>query len=169
MSISENREAGKNEMKKTRNIAFIVELLLLFVLLLFVIVVITKTFMASRSQSLYAKHLTEAVCLAEDVAEVRFAAADKAEALALLAAMEQTQSIEDDGQIIWLTMDFADAGGGTDRYRIGMDWNEEPSAQGTYFEGEIRVYYQDIAAAVSEKAAPIYTLSTGDYRSGGAR
>ena len=55
-------------MKKERNIAFVVELLLLFVILLLVIVVITKTLMTSRSQSLHAKYLTEAVCLAEDAA-----------------------------------------------------------------------------------------------------
>ena len=56
-------------MKRTRNIAFIVELLILFVILLFVIVTITRTFMASRSQSLHAQQLTRAVSLAESIAE----------------------------------------------------------------------------------------------------
>ena len=35
-------------MKRTRNIVFIVELLLLFVILLFVIVTVTRIFMTSR-------------------------------------------------------------------------------------------------------------------------
>ena len=57
-------------MGKKRNFAFIIEMFLLFVILLFVVVVITKTFVASRQQSLEARHLTESVCLAEEVAEL---------------------------------------------------------------------------------------------------
>ena len=82
-------------MKKERNIAFIVELLLLFMILLFVIVVITQTFMKSRSQSLYARHLTEAVTLAEEVAEVSASAEDLSEAADRLGAMEQVLEVRE--------------------------------------------------------------------------
>ena len=43
-------------MNRKHNLAFIVELFLLFSILLFVIVVITRTLVLSRSRSLYAKH-----------------------------------------------------------------------------------------------------------------
>ena len=78
-------------MKRTRNIAFIVELLLLFVILLFVIVVITKTFMASRNQSLHARYLTEAVCIAEEIAEVTEGSSDLAGAASLIRSLEEVQ------------------------------------------------------------------------------
>ena len=146
-------------MKKTRNIAFVVELLLLFVLLLVVIVVITQTFMAARGRSLYAKHLTEVVCLAEDAAEVSMSAPDAETAADLLAELPQvTGAVRQDGQIE-LEMEFV-SGTGTDPYRLILVWDESGTDAGRYASAEIRVFY-------GTDAEPLYTLTTGDYRAGG--
>ena len=144
-------------MKKIHNTAFIVELLLLFILLLLVIVVITQTFMNARSRSLYAKHLTEAVCLAEEVAEVSMSAAGKEKAFSLFQELEQVKSAEmKDGQIE-LGMDFA--GETLDSYQVILIMDEEDTEQGTYVSGEIRVFF-------GEAEEPLYTLTTGDYKAG---
>ncbi|MBR2189257.1 MAG: hypothetical protein IJ860_07620 [Eubacterium sp.] len=139
-------------MKKKRNIAFIVELLLLFIILLFVIVVITQTFMKSRSQSLYARHLTEAVSLAESVAEVSMAASGRDEAVSMLGEMEQVQSVSDAGEIIGLEMKFAPEGGRTDHYRAEIRRTEEDA----FVTEEILVFFAD-------ETEPIYSLETGNY------
>lgn len=142
-------------MKKARNIALIVELLLLFVILLFVITTITKTFMASRNQSLYARHLTEAVCLAQEVAEVAAAAEDRAGAVRLLESLEQTEEVRDEADGIGLDMTFS-GDEGAERYHVQMDWNEEDS----FVQETIRVYFDG-------ENDPLYTLDTGDYKSQG--
>ena len=168
-------------MKKDRNIAFIVELLLLFIILLFVIVVITQTFMKSRSQSLYARHLTEAVTLAEEVAEVSAAAEDIGGASDLLAKMEQVLRVSSEAEDrIFLEMEFSAGSGARDNYRVEIDWQEEPagadagsgtdtdstaadagSAAGVgsgaqYISKQIRVYFED-------EDEPVYTLDSGIY------
>lgn len=61
---------------KKRNLAFTVELLGLFILLVMVITVITQVFVMSRSHSLEARQLTEAVILAENAAEISSGAQD---------------------------------------------------------------------------------------------
>ena len=153
-------------MKRERNIAFIVELLLLFVILLFVIVVITQTFMKSRGQSLYARHLTEAVTLAEEVAEVSASAADLTDAADRFDAMEQVQEISSlSGEGLDLVMDFAAENGVHDRYRVELDWLEEKAADGSagasagsrFVTKQIRVYF-------AEETVPIYTLDSGDFK-----
>ena len=141
-------------MKKTRNLAFIVELLLLFVILLFVIVVITRTLMQSRSQSDRARHLTEAVCLAEEVAEVTAAAGDKAAAAELLGGLEQVQSVAESPDGIDLDMTFA--GGVRDDYHIAVGWDEEPSAAGKYVKRTVLVFY-------GGAEEPVYRLEAGNY------
>ena len=145
-------------MNKTRNdLAFVVELLLLFVILLFVIVVITKTFMTSRSQSLHARHLTEAVCVAEEVAEATAAAADRAEAAELLESLEQAGAVQEDGDGISLTVDVFTENGTKDSYAVYLLWEED--AEGDFVEKTIRVHD-------GNGEEPLYTLKTGTYRTG---
>lgn len=145
-------------MGKKRNFAFIVELFILFVILLFVIIVLTKTFVTSRSQSLYARHLTESVYLAEEVAEVSMSAADAREAQALLGALEQTEEIRAKDRQMELTMDFTADDTKRDTYRVLLSWEEEASAQGTFVAEEILVFFAD-------ETDPLYTLHTGNYQS----
>ncbi|MBQ9061624.1 MAG: hypothetical protein IJ121_02165 [Eubacterium sp.] len=169
-------------MKKERNIAFIVELLLLFMILLFVIVVITQTFMKSRGQSLYARHLTEAVTLAEEVAEVSASAEDLAEAAERFGAMEQVLEVQEtqgetgetSGSGLVMAMEFAAKNGTRDEYRVELDWVEEKervdaaeradaadgadtAAGGRFVTKQIRVYFAD-------EQEPIYTLDAGDLK-----
>ena len=141
--------------KTTRNPVFIVELLGLFVLMVMLTVVITGTFMSARAQSLYAKHLTEAVGLASDVAEVGMAAAGREEAFSLFEKMEQTVSA--DPAAGTLEMDFTDKSGKADRYTVQISWSEDASDAGTFSESDIMVYY-------GGEAEPLYTLHAGSYR-----
>ena len=60
----ENRSGNKS------SIAFTVELFMLFGIMLLVIVVITQTLVMTRSRSLQARHLTEAVIAAENTMEI---------------------------------------------------------------------------------------------------
>ena len=143
-------------MKKTRNIASIVELLLLFVILLFVIVVITQTFMASRSQSLYARRLTEAVCLAEEVAEVTAAAADRKDAAALLDGMDQTETVTSDAEGIAADMVFHTDDRTANSYYVYVRWEEETSGSGSFAEKTIQVFPEN-------GEEPLYTLKAGTY------
>ena len=155
-------------MNKTRNLSFIVELLLLFVILLFAIVVITKTFMTARAKSEYARHLTEAVCLAEDVAEVSMTAADRSQALAAFEKMEQTKSVSNsDAGVFLIEMDFVSADGKTDSYRVEVTWNDEASHGGSYAAETIEVYSPETGN--TEQTGPLYTLNTGSWHAGGDR
>ena len=143
-------------MKRKRDLAFIVELFLLFVILLFVIVVITKMLVTSRNRSLYAKHLTEAVTLAESSAEVIAAAGSQAEAERIFGELSQVTEVNaSDGQIV-LAMDFDGKDGGADQYRAVIELTEEPQASGTYLREVIEVFFAD-------QTDPIYTLETGTY------
>ena len=146
-------------MKKTRNPVFIVELVLLFILLLFVIVTVTGTFAAARSRSLYATRLTEAVCLAQECAEVSLAAQDAKGAEELLSQMDRVKDLIADGDTITFSMTISEKSDTV--YRICVERNEEPSGSGCYLAEEIRVYPGE-----SEEA--IYTLEAGGYAEGGA-
>ena len=66
----ENRSGNKS------SIAFTVELFMLFGIMLLVIVVITQTLVMTRSRSLQARHLTEAVIAAENTMEIISSSAD---------------------------------------------------------------------------------------------
>ena len=144
-------------MKRTRNIAFIVELLLLFVILLFVIVVITKTFMASRNQSLHARYLTEAVCIAEEIAEVTEGSADLAGAASLIRSLEEVQDTEETGgQTLGIAMLFKAEDGKQDAFDVDLTWEEELSGEGTLVRENIAVFSKDAAD-------PVYVLEAGWY------
>ncbi len=143
-------------MDRKRNPAFIVELLMLFILLLFVIVMITKTCVAARSKSLDARHLTEAVCLARDAAEVSLSAKDRTEAEERLREMDAVREMNVTAEGVELIM-ASGRGGSSDVYRLVLTWQEEPSGNGNYTTGGISVYY-------GNDADPVYTLETGSYR-----
>ena len=146
-------------MKKTRNLAFIVELLLLFVILLLLITVITKTFMASRSQSLRAKQLTEAVVLAEEAAEVSNAAKDMQDARQLFEGMDQVRSVTEADGSLELFMDFTAEDGSVDGYRVVIDFEEEKNDFSVYSAKTIHVYRENVTDE-------LYVLNTGSYQTG---
>jgi hypothetical protein len=149
-------------MRKKRNFAFIVELFILFVILLFVVIVITKTFVTSRNQSLYARHLTESVYIAEEVAEISMASADMQQAANVLESLEQSSDVTvADGQIE-MQMDFDSEDSKRDVYRVLLTWDEDAALNGAYTAGQIQVFFE-------EEEEPIYTLDTGSYHSEGGR
>ena len=152
---------------KRKNLAFTVELLGLFILLILVITVITQVFVMSRSHSLEAKRLTEAVILAEDIAEISSTEKD-VDALAGKIGKFDKFSIIDttaaaagkngasDGAIL-LDYVFGDGNGYT--YRVRIDRKAETSDKGVYAEDTISVY----SAGEIDAAEPVYTLTAGKY------
>ena len=144
-------------MKRTRNIVFIVELLLLFVILLFVIVTVTRTFMASRSQSLHARHLTEAVILAESIAEVTKNTVDRESAEAAVGMMKEVQETSGWAEdTLAVALVFTGENGVQDAFRADLAWEEEKTPAGQFVSEQITLYD-------SGEEAPIYSLETGWY------
>ena len=144
-------------MKRTRNIAFIVELLLLFVILLFVIVTTTRVFMTSRSQSLHARHLTEAVILAESIAEVTKNTADREATQTAVGMMKEVQETPEwTGDMLAAELVFMGENGVQDAFRAELAWEEEKTPAGQFVTEQITLYD-------SGEEAPIYSLETGWY------
>ena len=157
-------------MKRTRNIVFIVELLLLFVILLFVIVTITRTFMTSRSQSLHARILTEAVILAEDIAEITKGTDSRESAAGMIGKMEEVQEISGweernsgeeetitgkEGNALAVKLLFTGEKG-KDPFRAEITREEEETAAGQFITEHISLYYD-------AETEPLYELDTGWY------
>ncbi|MBR1780606.1 MAG: hypothetical protein IJ751_04285 [Oscillospiraceae bacterium] len=148
-------------MKKKISIASIVELFGLFVILLLVIVVITETFVLTRGQSLRARHLTEAVTLAESVAEITSGADSPERAAELLGRMEGAQPPTVEGERVVSRVDFAGQADAGDDYTVCLTLQADTGRAGSYVSEVIEVYFaQDDGA--------IYTLSTGNYIRGDA-
>ena len=175
-------------MKKTKNIASIVELLLLFVILLFVIVTVTRTFVASRSQSLRAQRLTEAVILAEDIAESVRGLADRDEAadrLALLEVVEIVQEAagltgsEEESETDLEADPEKDLGGSrqeTDRIRLSLLFANRDGRQDSFEaelvrekeESEAGIFVTDhVSIYETNGSDPLYELDTGWYAEAG--
>jgi hypothetical protein len=143
------------KMNTKKSLAFIVELLGLFILLIMVIVIVTQVFVMSRSQSLRAGNLTEAVVLAENTAEVASLSPDTAEFVRRASQMDNVTeaAFEDEGDedIIGIIMD--------NDYSLLVSRQTEDTAAGIYAEDVIDVYFNDPDMA----GEPLYTLRTGNY------
>lgn len=118
-----------------KNIAFIVELFMLFGIMLLVIVVITETFVMTRSRSLEAQHLTEAVIAAENTMEVVMA-----------------KGISEEAEEVT----FSGEGESGEVYRVTTVRNDEEERTGRFSEYEVKVFLKG-------EEEPIYTLSSGSY------
>lgn len=135
---------------KKRNLAFTVELLGLFILLVLVITVITQVFVMSRSHSLQARQLTEAVILAESTAEVSSTEKDMLQLSEKIGAMENVVStgyVSDGAQTsegeIWAGAVFKPGDNGKCRYIIQISRKSTPSGAGEYAEDAISIYSSD--------------------------
>ena len=171
---------------KRKNLAFTVELLGLFILLILVITVITQVFVMSRSHSLEAKRLTEAVILAEDIAEISSTEKDvdalagkigKFDKFSIIDTSADTAAGKNGAKdgVILLDYVFGDGNGYT--YRVRIDRKSETSDKGVYAEDTISVYSAgeiDAAAAsigasgqpeadTLDMPGPVYTLTAGKY------
>ncbi len=143
-------------MGKRKNIAFIVELFLLFALMLLVTVVLTGAFVSSRSQSLYARHKTEAVILAQRAAEISMAAEDRDEAFELLLQADGVELVQrSESQLIYtasVSGEDGDAG-----YTVTVEWESSDGNAGSLNTQRISVCY-------GEEKEPIYVLGSGYFR-----
>lgn len=167
-------------MKTKRNIAFIVELFIMFVILLSVIVIITDLSMKTRQQSIDAGYLTEAVICAENAAEVTSGAKDAAAAEKRLGLMEEASGISRDGNSVTADVAFkpeeaaegsepgaknqAAAAGGHE-YTVTIDVTTEKGSTGSYVTKKIKVYHKGDAGKDGKE---IYVLDAGDFVKGGA-
>ena len=153
---------------KKNNPAFTVELLGLFILLIMVITVVTQVFVMSRSHSLEARQLTDAVILAEDVAEISSTGSGIDEITDRFMDLGLTAEVRSqfDGSQNWLVAFDADA------FLVVIERSVTTSGNagaGVYAEDIINIYEPDAADAmlVSKenpvKTEPVYTLVSGKY------
>lgn len=142
-------------MKSKRNLAFIVELFLLFALMLLVTVVLTRAFVSSRMQSLYARHKTEAVIVAERVAEISMSADDLDGALKLISEMEEVSDLSEYEEGATFMSKISEDG--KDSYLVKLKWEIESDRSGALNTQEISVYF-------GEGSEPIYVLESGSFR-----
>ena len=145
-------------MNNKRSIAFTVELLGLFILLILVIVMITQVFVMSRARTIEARHLTQAVMMAQSTAE----AASSEHDLALLAEkikdMDNVQSAEANvsGGSVDIVFDTDGNPAGKDFCAV-LHRSEEKRDSGVYTTDNIEVYY----CVPGQLEGKIYNLSTG--------
>lgn len=142
----------ENSVKGKSSIAFIVELFLLFAILIFTITVITQVFMKTRTESLKARHLTEAVIAAESTAEVLSAASDEEDAVKLLEGMDNASDVKpsESGFDLKVSCDSGDV------YDVRVTEEQEKGKTGTYTARTVEV-------SLSGTEEELYTLKTGDY------
>lgn len=139
-----------NSVKGKSSIAFIVELFLLFAILIFTITVITQVFVKTRTESLKARHLTEAVIAAESTAEVLSAASDEEDAGKLLEGMKNASEVKpsDGGFDLKVSCDSGEV------YDVSVTEDREKAETGTYTARTVEVRLS---------GEELYTLKTGDY------
>ena len=172
-------------MKNRKDTAFTVELLGLFILLTMVITTVAGVFVISRSHSLEAKRLNEAVILAQSAAEVSSAAPDDASLKDVLSDMDnntgntasQREIGGEDGSWNAIYASVKKDGASSDdlfivcvtrRYPDGKP--AERTDKGAYAEDTIEVFSADQAGAddlndlePSALREPVYTLTSGTY------
>lgn len=146
-------------MKSKRNLAFIVELFIMFILLLVVIVVITTLSIKTRDQSIDARYLNEAVICAENAAELTASASDADEVLTRMEKMDGVANASAEADVITADMNFKEADGPDDQYTIIIKMSEDKGSTGKYITKEIKVTHKGEDDA-------IYTLKTGNFVKG---
>ena len=147
-------------MNNKRSIAFTVELLGLFILLILVIVMITQVFVMSRTRTIGARRLNQAVMMAQSTAE----AASSEHDLALLAdkikGMDNVQSAEANaaGDELDIVFDTDGKPSGKD-FCVVLHRSEEGRNDGVYVTDNIEVYY----CVPGQFSGKIYDLDTGRH------
>lgn len=173
-------------MNNRKDTAFTVELLGLFILLIMVITIVASVFVLSRSHSLEAGSLNEAVILAESAAEVSSSAADNESLADRLKTMDnntgksavsrESSEVSGSWNAVYASLKGEGAGAGAGQYIICVTRSypngtpEERPDGGTYAEDLIEVYVRGAAdpedIGLLEPSAlgePVYTLVTGTY------
>ena len=146
----------ENQTKEKSSIAFIVELFLMFAILLLVIVVITEFFVMTRSESLKAKQLTEAVIVAESTAEVVSRADSGSKAADLVGKMETVENVDVSGEELSFTVKPDGKGNTGAAYDVKVTLESRKNKTGTYVADTIGV-------SPAGRKEELYTLKTGHY------
>lgn len=146
-------------MKNKPNIRYIVELVITLLLVLFIAVVLVSMFVLSKGRSDYAQNMTEAVKLAESIAELNYGTDDEAEFVALLQNMDNVVSVVQTDHEIMLQMYGNNNKQDQDTYLIIINRSRQEADYG-------KLIYDDIEVFAQDAAEPIYSLQTGNYISG---
>lgn len=149
-------------MNTRKSLAFTVELLGLFILLILVIVMITQIFVMSRSKSLEAKRLTEAVIIAENTAETASVSPDPDVLTEKIRSMESVISAEFEGQNgtgDLVAVCDTDGNPESSDFVIRIERKTEKGDHGIYADDSIHIYYGD----AEMKGEPLYTLDSGSF------
>ena len=144
-------------MKERKNLAFIVELFLLFTLMLMVTTVLTKAFVSSRMQSLYARRKTDAVIIAERVAEIAMASDDLEDALKHISNMDSVSDLSSGGREVSFRSGVSENDGET--FRVQMQWDSKEGDSAVLNTCRITVLPED-------GDEPLYVLDSGSFRKG---
>jgi len=138
-------------MKSNGGIRYIVELFIMLIIMIFVITILVTAFVKSGSLSTDAADLTEAVSLAESIAEISDTCADDAECMDRLKGTSLMSGLSIDGGVI--------TGESGDDYRVELSRTEKNGDGGVLVLSEIKVSHKG-------GSEPVYTLDTGNYLKG---
>ena len=147
-------------MNNKRSIAFTVELLGLFILLIMVIVMITQVFVMSRARTIEARHLTQAVMMAQSTAEAASSEYDLSLLAEKIKDMNNVQSAEANASAgsIDIVFDTDGKPAGKD-FCVVLNRTEDKRDSGVYTTDNIEVYY----CVPGQLEGKIYDLSAGSH------
>ena len=91
-------------MKKRISIRYMVELFLTLLLILFMAATLVQMFVFARGKSVHASHLTDAVMLSENIAEVLSGTKGRSEQIEALGKMRTAAKVEEEDGEIRITM-----------------------------------------------------------------
>lgn len=135
-------------MKNKPSIRYIVELVVTLLLLMVITLVLVRMFVHSKNQSDYAKDLTGAVNVAQNMAELSAASEDTPDFLDLLSQSDRVSDISEKGDEI--TLLYA-AENRDYQVKVIRDTKDGLTETG-------------IEVFLTGKTDPIYTLDAGSYR-----
>lgn len=144
-------------MKNSLSVRYLVELVITVLLILFITVVLVRMFVHSRNETIYAKNLTEAVQISENMAELSAGFSDKQVFLDTVSGMERVTSVREEGGEIIADMKGVKSKNDKSGYEIRITWEEENSEYGSFVLNHIDVYCDGGAEA-------IYRLDVGKYK-----
>ena len=150
-------------MNNKKSIAFTVEMLGLFILLVLVIVMITQVFVMSRSGTIEARRLTQAVMIAQSTAEAASSEQDLSLLAGVMQGMDNVSSADYNDADESLNIIFD-----TDGNPAGKDFcavlhrSADRRGAGTYVSDKIEVYY----CAPGQLEGKLYDLDTGRHFTG---
>ena len=140
-------------MKTKLNTRYVVELVVTLILILVITVVLVRFFVLSRSQSMYARELTHAVNIAQNVAEIASASKDHDDFIGILEGSSQIDSLEEQNEKTTFSYSFV-----TDEKGSVSEYNVEVLLTG---DGSLQSVHIDVFGDNADKA--IYSLDTKTY------